>query len=56
MQESIQTALGKALYVKTEVEDEIGNWNDRWNVRDGFYVIHNGVEHDVYRLIGKEEV
>ena len=55
MKDAIQTASGKAMFVETVVEDANGKWNDNWNVRDGFYVIHRGTEHDVYRLLVEEE-
>ena len=51
--EEIQTAQGPAKFVKTEVEDDNGNWNDNYNVKDGYYVIHRGKEHDVYKLSEK---
>ena len=47
---TIQTVQGKAEYVKTETEDQNGRWNDNYYVRDGYYVIHRGSEHDIYRI------
>jgi len=47
----IRTAQGKAKFVKTEKEDKYGRWNDNYAVRDGFFVIHNGNKHHVYKLV-----
>lgn len=47
---SIDTVAGKAFFVKTEVEDESGRWNDDYWTKDGYWVIHRGKEHDVYKL------
>jgi len=46
----IDAAGGKASFVKTEIEDEQGKWNDNYYTKDGYYVIHRGKEHDVYKL------
>ena len=45
----INTIDGVATYVKTELEDSVGRWNDSYQTRSGEYVIHRGKEHDVYR-------
>ena len=50
-QPTINVAGGEAKFVKTEVEDSQGNWNDNYNVRDGYYVIHQGAKHHVYKLM-----
>ena len=44
----IDVAGGKAKYVHTEIEDSRGRWNDNYNVRDGYYVMHYGDKHHVY--------
>jgi len=46
----IETANGIASYVCTEIEDENELWNDDYNVRDGYYIIHKGNQHHVYKL------
>lgn len=48
---SISTVDGPAHYIKTEVEDSDGRWNDDYYVADGFYVLHDGIEHHVYQVI-----
>ena len=53
MKKTINTIQGKAEYVKTEVEDKNGNWNDNYYTKDGYYVIHEGNKHHVYKV--KEE-
>jgi len=45
---TIQTLEGVADFVRTEVERS-DRWNDNYYTRDGFYVVHRGEEHDVYR-------
>jgi hypothetical protein len=47
---SIKTVKGKATFVKTEVEDKFGRWNDKYRTKDGYYVIHEGKKHHVYYL------
>jgi len=47
---SIDTVAGKAFFIKTEVEDESGRWHDDYWTRDGYYVIHEGRRHHVYKL------
>lgn len=47
---SINTVAGKAYYETTEVEDEHGNWNQRYATRDGYWVIHDGKKHHVYKV------
>ena len=50
VQKTIATAQGIANYVKTETEDKQGNWNQNYNIKDGYYVIHDGIEHHVYKI------
>jgi len=47
---TIDTVAGVATYVKTEVEDRYGRWNDDYWTRDGYYVIHEGKRHHVYKV------
>jgi len=47
----INTIVGKALFVRTEKEDESGRWNDNYYTRDGYFVLHRGKKHDVYKVI-----
>jgi len=47
---AINVAGGVADYIKTETEDARGRWNDNYYVKDGFYVIHKGSEHYIYKL------
>jgi len=49
---TIDTMAGKCDYWCTETEDKDGCWSQDWNVRDGFYVIHEGPKHYVYKLRG----
>lgn len=46
----INTVLGRAKYVKTEIEDEYGNWNDRYSTNRGIFVIHKGRKHHIYEV------
>lgn len=50
VKDSISTASGKAFFVRTEKEDSQGKWNDNYKVKDGFYLIHDGNLHHVYRV------
>jgi hypothetical protein len=47
----IDTVAGKALFIKTEIEDKYGRWNDDYWTREGYYVIHRGKKHHVYKVI-----
>lgn len=47
---SIRTVKGKAIFVKTEVEDKFGRWNDKYRTKDGYFVIHKGKKHHVYMV------
>jgi len=49
----IEIMGGTAKFVCTEVEDSKGRWNDNYNVRDGYYVIHETPEHHVYKKESK---
>jgi hypothetical protein len=49
VKKTISTAKGPAEYIGTEVEDSNGRWNDNYNVRDGFWVLHEGEKHHVYK-------
>jgi hypothetical protein len=50
--EYIETAAGRAYYLKTEVENEYGRWNDSYYTGAGEYVIHEGRLHHVYKIRG----
>ena len=50
VKKSINTASGKAKYIGTETEDKYGRWNDRYSTRDGFWVIHDGDHHHIYKI------
>jgi len=47
----IDTVAGKALFIRTEKEDKFGRWNDNYYMRDGYWVIHQGKKHHVYKVI-----
>jgi hypothetical protein len=47
---TISTANGIARLYTVELEDEMGKWNDRYATKDGFYVLHEGKKHIVYKL------
>jgi hypothetical protein len=46
---TIGTVAGTAFFVRTEVEDVNGKWNDSYTTKDGFWVIHDGNFHHVYQ-------
>lgn len=48
--ETIETANGTAKYVKTEVENDDGKWNDNYSTKEGYYVIHSYGVHHVYKI------
>ncbi len=50
LERKIDTVAGPAEFVRTETEDSEGRWNDDYNVRDGFYVLHRGREHHIYKV------
>jgi hypothetical protein len=47
---SINTIAGKAFFVKTETEDESGRWDDDYETKYGYWVIHRGKQHDIYKV------
>ena len=46
----IVTPAGEAKYLHTELEDQFGNWDNVYPEKDGYYIIHRKVEHEIYRL------
>jgi len=50
---SIEIMGGTAKYVKTEIEDSKGRWNDNYYVKDGYYVLHQGSYHHIYKKESK---
>jgi len=46
---TIQTADGEKKYFKTEFEDDNGKWKDNYSIKDGFWVIHDGKRHHIYK-------
>lgn len=43
--------MGKtATYLFTEIEDINGKWDDSFNVNQGYYLIHDGKYHHVYKV------
>jgi hypothetical protein len=46
----IGVAGGNARYLRTEVEDAQGKWNDSYKTAHGYSVIHEGKKHHVYFL------
>lgn len=49
---TIDTMHGKAKYVRTEFEDAEGNFYDDYFSSDGYYLIHDGNKHHVYKVGG----
>jgi len=47
----INTTDGKAKYLHTEVESRDGSWDDSYTTDDGYYVIHDGKYHHVYKAV-----
>ena len=47
---TIGTAAGTAHYIGTEIESPSGRWNDSYQTRDGYWVIHEGHKHHVYKV------
>ena len=47
----IQTVQGKALYIGTEIEDANGKWDDNYPISKGYYVVHEGKNHHIYKVI-----
>ena len=50
VENTINTCQGIAQFIRTEVEDKDGKWNDNYYTRDGYYVIHEGKKHHVYKV------
>ena len=49
-EETIQTAGGIAYYVRTDIEDKNGRWEgDNLYTKDGYYEIHEGNIHHIYK-------
>jgi len=48
----IDTIRGKAYFVKTEKENKQGRWNDSYETVAGYFVIHEGTLHHVYKVGG----
>ena len=48
VKKTILTAWGEKTYQGTEVEDSKGDWNDEYNVKEGYSVVHDGENHHVY--------
>jgi hypothetical protein len=48
--ESIDTVAGKAFFIKTATEDKYGRWDDDYWTKDGYWVIHRGKQHDIYKV------
>lgn len=46
---SIKVAGGFADYLTTETENEHGDWDDSYKITDGFWLIHEGKKHHVYK-------
>ena len=46
----IDTFMGEAIYLHTEIEDVNGRWNDNWEINDGHFVIHDCESHHVYKV------
>jgi len=44
----IDTARGRAYFLKTITEDKYGRWDDHWSTLAGEFVIHEGKKHHVY--------
>lgn len=49
-QPTIHVAGAVAKYVTTEVEDKYGRWNQNYYTRDGYWVLHEGIKHHVYKV------
>ena len=49
-QHEIRVAGGVAKYIHTETEDKNGRWNDNYYTRDGYWVLHEGNKHHIYKM------
>jgi hypothetical protein len=47
----ISTVAGRAKLYKIETEDALGRWNQSWRTSDGFWVVHVGKKHYVYKVV-----
>lgn len=47
---TINTMIGLAIYICTEFEDENGNFNDDYYTSSGYFLIHQGDKHHVYKV------
>lgn len=46
----IDTVKGKAELVNVEIEDRYGNWNQNYSTSRGYYVVHKGDKHFIYKV------
>lgn len=51
VKEYIDVAGGRAKFLRTETEDARGLWNDSYSTKEGYWVIHEGNLHHVYKLM-----
>ena len=48
----INTVQGEAKFVRTDIEDKNEKWDGiNLSTRDGFYIIHEGDRHHIYKVI-----
>jgi len=47
----IDTVAGQCEYLLTEIEDQNGRWADHYSTTAGYYVIHSGSDHHIYKLL-----
>ena len=48
----IETVAGTATYVSTMSDKEL--WAGDYSTRNGYWVIHRGSQHHVYKVYGEE--
>jgi len=48
--EKIKTIDGTAHYIGTEIENKQGRWNQSYATRNGYWVIHDGDYHHIYKV------
>lgn len=53
VKDSIQTVAGEATYVKTVNDREL--WAGDYSTKKGYWVIHRGAQHHVYKIYGGAE-
>ena len=46
---TIQTARGTKKLYAVSIEDRYGRWDDSYDVRRGYWVIHKGKIHLIYK-------